>query len=161
MVHSGVYTLLSIIEILFCCTDESNVVSGLDPSKSKAAPPEVCSAMHFGQPQTTLHEAAGKVKYLQSFLKENFMQSYSWLSDIRGVLLIVFPDFVPPPHTFSCKKIAFSPRNFHVIPLEWTFLIAGFFFFNFSPRGHSRDPPPTGWTSVDFLLTPLPLFLST
>ena len=70
MVHSGVYTLLSIIEILFCCTDESNVVSGLDPSKSKAAPPEVCSAMHFGQPQTTLHEAAGKVKYLQSFLKE-------------------------------------------------------------------------------------------
>lgn len=72
MVHSsGVYTLLSIIEILFCCTDESNVVSGLDPaSKSKAAPPEVCSAMHFGQPQTTLHEAAGKVKYLQSLILE-------------------------------------------------------------------------------------------
>ena len=108
MVHSGVYTLLSIIEILFCCTDESNVVSGLDPSKSKAAPPEVCSAMHFGQPQTTLHEAAGKVKYLQSFLKENFMQSYKrtldYLIHIRGALLIVFPDFVHPPHTFSCKK---------------------------------------------------------
>ena len=72
MVHSGVYTLLSIIEILFCCTDESNVVSGLDPSKSKAAPPEVCSAMHFGQPQTTLHEAAGKVNSLAKFLEQIF-----------------------------------------------------------------------------------------
>ena len=92
MVHSGVYTLLSIIEILFCCTDESNVVSGLDPSKSKAAPPEVCSAMHFGQPQTTLHEAAGKVKYLQSFLKENLIYeaSCSSFSQILYPLLTLF-----------------------------------------------------------------------
>ena len=124
MVHSGVYTLLSIIEILFCCTDESNVVSGLDPSKSKAAPPEVCSAMHFGQPQTTLHEAAGKVKYLQSFLKENFLQSYkrsldyliyeesySSFSQVFYPLLTLFHVIKKIASTFSqflCNKIVNS-----------------------------------------------------
>ena len=32
-------------------------------------------------------------------------------------------------------------------------------YLGFGPRGHSRDPPPPGWTSVDFWLTPPPPLL--